>query len=88
MVVVDVVVVVIVFAVLVGMTPIAGNTSTKIMIDGEIAAVVADVVVDVVVVVDIALMVNKAFAEADRVKFGDEITENPPSCLQYGSVGP
>ena len=40
------------------------------------------VVVVIVVVVDIALTVDKASADADRVKFGDETTENPPSCPQ------
>ena len=44
--------------------------------------VVVVVVVVVIVVVDIALTVDKASADADRVKFGNETTENPPSCPQ------
>ena len=45
------------------------------------------VVFVVFVVVDMALTVKKASAEADRVEFGDETTENPPLRRQFGLSG-
>ena len=62
------VVVVFVVTVVVVVTPIAGNTSSKNMIDGEIAAVVV-----AVVIVDIV-----DSAEADMVEFGNKTMENRP----------
>ena len=79
------VVVDVVFAIVVGMTPIASNT-TKNTIDSKIVVVVGGVV-SVVVVVFVALTVNKAFAEADRVESGDETTESPPWRQPYGRSG-
>ena len=69
--------------------PIAGNTSTKTMIAAVVGVVVVVIVAVVVfvVVVDMAQTVDKASAEADRVEFGDEATENPPLCRQYGLSG-
>ena len=79
------VVVDVVFAIVVGMTPIASNT-TKNTIDSKIVVVVGGVV-SVVVVVFVALTVIKAFAEADRVESGDETTESPPWRQPYGRSG-
>ena len=49
--------------------------------------VVVVVVVVVFVIVDMALTVKNASAEADRVEFGDETTENPPLRRQFGLSG-
>ena len=80
------VVVDVVFAIVVGMTPIASNT-TENTIDSKIVVVVGGVVSVVVVVVFVALTVIKAFAEADRVESGDETTESPPWRQPYGRSG-